>query len=89
MTEALQAALDRQRTAQDEQHVRLIRLREVLAKTGLSRTAVYSAVQAGTFPRPIQILPNGRSTAWVESEVDGYLRERIAAARMTQRGGAA
>lgn len=64
-----------------EQPVRLIRLPEVLAKTGLSRSAVYATIQAGTFPAPISILPGGRSTAWVESEVDGYIRERIAAAR--------
>lgn len=89
MSDTLQAALDRQRTAQDEQHVRLIRLREVLAKTGLSRSAVYAAIQAGTFPAPIPILPGGRSTAWVECEVNAWLRERIAAVRVSRRGGAA
>lgn len=87
MSEALQAALERQREAQSAQHVRLIRLREVLLKTGMSRSAVYAAIQAGTFPAPIPILPGGRSTAWVEHEVDSFLRERIAAARA--KGGAA
>ncbi len=89
MSDTLQAALDRQRAAQDEQHVRLIRLREVLAKTGLSRSAVYAAIQAGTFPAPIPILPGGRSTAWVEFEIDCYLRERIATVRVSRKGGAA
>lgn len=88
MSEALQVALDSQRTAQFEQRVRLIRLRELLAKTGLSRSAVYTAIQAGTFPASIPILPGGRSTAWVESEVDTWLRERIAAARVNRKGGA-
>lgn len=88
MSKALQSAFDRQRAAQDEQHVRLIRLREVLAKTGLSRSAVYAAIQAGTFPAPIPILPGGRSTAWPEHEVDTWLRERIAAARVNRKGGA-
>ncbi|HMV53806.1 MAG TPA: AlpA family transcriptional regulator [Rhodocyclaceae bacterium] len=84
MSEALQSALERQRDAQSEQHVRLIRLREVLAKTGLSRSACYAAIQAGTFPAPIPILPGGRSTAWPEHEVDAWLRDRIAAARSTK-----
>lgn len=83
MSEALQAAPDRQREAQSAQHVRLIRLREVLTKTGLSRSAVYAAIQAGTFPAPIPILPGGRSTAWPEHEIDAWLRDRIAAARAT------
>lgn len=81
MSEELHSALDRKREAQDKQRIRLIRLRDVLAKTGLSRSATYSAIQAGTFPAPIPILPNGRSTAWPEHEVDAWLRERIAAAR--------
>lgn len=88
MSDILQAALDSQRTAQFEQRVRLIRLRELLAKTGLSRSAVYAAIQAGTFPTSIPILPDGRATAWVESEVDAWLRERIAAARVNRKGGA-
>lgn len=89
MSEALQSALERQRDAQSEQHVRLIRLREVLAKTGLSRSACYAAIQAGTFPAPIPILPGGRSTAWPEHEVDAWLRDRIVAARLSRKGGAA
>lgn len=81
MSETIQAVFESQRAAQDEQQVRLIRLREVLAKTGLSRSAVYAAVKAGTFTAPIPILPGGRSTAWVEAEVDAWLRGRIAAGR--------
>lgn len=88
MSEALQVALDSQRTAQFEPRVRLIRLRELLAKTALSRSAVYNAIQAGTFPASIPILPGGRATAWVESEVDTWLRERIAAARVNRKWGA-
>ena len=87
MSEALRSTLDHQRVAQFE-HTRLIRLREVLAKTGLSRSAIYAAIQAGTFPTSIPILPGGRATAWVESEVDTWLRERIAAARVNRTGGA-
>lgn len=88
MSETLQATLARQPTAQYEQNVRLIRLPEVLAKTGFSRSAAYAAIQAGVFPAPIPILPGGRSTAWVASEVDDWLRARIAAARATHKLGA-
>lgn len=64
-----------------EQQPRLIRLPEVVSKTGLSRSAIFAAVKAGTFPASIPIIPGGRATAWIESEVDVFLRKRIAAAR--------
>lgn len=84
MSEALAAALDRKCEAQSEPPVRFLRLRDVLAKTGLSRSALYAAIQAGAFVAPIPILPGGRSTAWPEHEVDAWLRDRIAAARSTK-----
>ncbi|MBL8527558.1 MAG: AlpA family transcriptional regulator [Burkholderiales bacterium] len=55
---------------------RLIRLREVVARTGRSRSMIYSDPQ---FPRPIKIGP--RASAWLESEVSEWVAARIAAAR--------
>ena len=56
--------------------MRLIKRPEVEARTGKSRTALYAAVRAGTFPAPVEIGPN--SVAWVESEVDAWIEQRIA-----------
>jgi len=58
---------------------RLIRCNEVVDRTGLSRATVYRLVRSGEFPSPI---PLTRSTAaWIESEVQDWIDERIAAAR--------
>lgn len=52
---------------------RLILLDEVIARTGLSRTRVYT--DAG-FPAPVWI--GKRRSAWVEDEIDDWINERIA-----------
>ena len=58
----------------------LIRLPEVLRRTGLSRTQTYSLSQQAKFPNHIS-LTGGRSSAWVSSEVDAWVHSRIAASR--------
>lgn len=60
--------------------MQLLRLPQTLARTGLSRTALYASVSAGTFPRPVKIGPasNARAVAWSADEVDGWIRDRLA-----------
>lgn len=60
-----------------EQPLKLLSIRDTCGRTSLSRTSLYHAVIAGTFPKPIQIGP-GRK-AFVESEVDAWIRARISA----------
>ena len=53
----------------------LLKIPEVRAKTGLSRSHLYALAQNGEFPKPVKL--SERSSAWVESEVDGWIEERI------------
>ncbi|CAK2223857.1 prophage regulatory protein [Vibrio crassostreae] len=55
--------------------MRLIRMREVLDKTGLSKATLYRLIAAGKFPASIQIAY--RAVAWEESQVDDYLLNMI------------
>jgi prophage regulatory protein len=55
----------------------LQKLPDVLAKTGLSRAHLYALAQKGAFPKPVKL--SERSSAWVESEVQDWINERIAA----------
>ncbi len=57
----------------------LIRLDTVKARTCLSRSTIYAYIQDGRFPRPIAI--SERCVAWIETEIDGWIAERIARAR--------
>lgn len=54
---------------------RLMRRPEVLARVGLSSSTLYEMTAAGDFPAPI---PIGRqAVAWLESEVDAWIKNRI------------
>jgi prophage regulatory protein len=55
--------------------VRLIRLPEVVDRTGQSAAKVYDAMADGKFPKSVATGPNSR--AWVEHEVDEWIRARI------------
>ena len=52
---------------------RLLRMPEVLARTGLSRSRLYADP---TFPRSVKI--GERAVAWVEDEIGDWVAARIA-----------
>lgn len=56
--------------------VKILRLKGVRAKTGLSRTSIYRLISSNLFPRPIKL--GARASGWVESEVESFLKARIA-----------
>ena len=58
-----------------KKEIRFIRLKEVLAICGKSRSSVYAAIKTGDFPRPVKL--SGRTTAWVTSEIQKWAQERI------------
>jgi prophage regulatory protein len=51
---------------------RILRLRAVLDRTGLSRSTLYRKMQNGTFPMNVQI--STRCAGWRESAIDAWLR---------------
>ncbi|MHA7833476.1 MAG: helix-turn-helix transcriptional regulator [Algiphilus sp.] len=55
---------------------RVIRLPEVQARVGMSRSAIYAAAARGDFPRPFKLGP--RASGWLADEVDAWLRSRVA-----------
>ncbi len=50
---------------------RIIRLKTVLARTGLSRSTIYRKIAEGTFPAQLKISVNG--AGWRESELDRWI----------------
>ena len=57
----------------------LIRLEQVKARTCLSRSTIYAYMREGRFPEPIAL--SDRCVAWIESEIDAWIAERIASRR--------
>ena len=64
---------------------RLIRLNEVLSRTGYGRTSIYRKMDEGSFPKCLKLgAPikeptqfDSRAIAWIEEEVDKWVEERI------------
>ena len=71
-------AVDR-RTPSKGAEIRLIRLKEVLAICGKSRSSVYDAIKKGDFPKPVKL--QGRSSAWIKSEVEQWAVQCVRSSR--------
>ena len=54
---------------------RILRIKAVMQRTGLTRATLYRKVADGTFPRQIQI--STRCVGWRESAVDAWLRTPV------------
>ncbi len=54
---------------------RILRLPELLHKTGLSRNTAYRLIREEGFPKPIPL--GGRAVGWIESEIDAWIEERM------------
>ncbi|MBV9841107.1 MAG: AlpA family transcriptional regulator [Sphingomonadaceae bacterium] len=52
---------------------RILRMREVQHRTGLSRTTIYRRMGAGTFPSNIPLGAN--SCGWYESEIESWIAD--------------
>jgi prophage regulatory protein len=52
---------------------RIIRLPEVLHRTGLSKSTLYVRIKAGMFPRQVRYSAGSRDVGWYESEINEYI----------------
>ena len=59
----------------NNQNTRLIRLPEVMNRTGYGKAWIYRLINEGLFPQPIKI--GSRAIAFVESEVDEWIASAI------------
>ena len=58
---------------------KILRIAQVVEMTGLRKSTVEFYIRKGTFPRPIKLGP--KASGWIASEVQFWIRERIAASR--------
>ncbi|WES69655.1 AlpA family transcriptional regulator [Superficieibacter sp. HKU1] len=59
--------------------VNLIRMSEVLNRTTYGKSWIYKLISQGRFPKPVKI--GERSIAFIESEIDEWIKQRIAESR--------
>ena len=64
--------------------IKILELSEVMKATRLSRSTIYKRMREGTFPDQIKLGESERGerkVVWLESEIEGWLKERISASR--------
>ena len=59
---------------------RLLRWDQVKSIVGICRSHAHqlAAKNPPQFPRPRKLVPGGRASAWVESEINAWVQQRIA-----------
>lgn len=57
--------------------MRILRLKEVIENTGLSRSTIYKYVSEGTFPEPVHL--GGRTVGWVNHEIEDWIIAKVEA----------
>ena len=55
----------------------LIKLNEVKARTGLSRSSIYAYIDRGLFPAQVKL--GERCVAWVDSEIEEWVLSKVLA----------
>jgi prophage regulatory protein len=53
----------------------ILRLPDVKRLTGLSRSSIYSAIKAGTFPRPVEL--GARAVGWISNQIEDWIANRV------------
>ena len=52
---------------------KILRLKEVLDRTGLSRTTLWRRVKSGQFPPPVRLGgPDSRAVGWLAEDLDDW-----------------
>lgn len=62
----------------------LLRLKEVSARTGLAKNTIYDRIRRGEFPAQIDL--GGNCSAWSEDEINAWIRAKMEARNVDERG---
>jgi len=63
-----------------EHHI--LRLKDVIAMTGLSRSTIYLRMEQDKFPQQINL--GSRAVGWISSEIKEWIEERIRESRLVE-----
>jgi prophage regulatory protein len=60
----------------------ILRLPQVMARVGLSRSSIYLNISRSEFPRQVRL--GARAVGWLQAEIDEWVRHRVALHRGTE-----
>jgi prophage regulatory protein len=52
----------------------ILRLRDVILRTGLSRSTIYKYMSVGEFPKPLRL--GSKAVGWRDSDIDEWIATR-------------
>jgi prophage regulatory protein len=58
----------------------ILRLPQVISEVGLSRSAIYQRISEDRFPKQINL--GGRAVGWLASDIQAWIKSRLADSRM-------
>jgi prophage regulatory protein len=58
----------------------ILRLPQVKAQTGLSRSSIYLRIAEGSFPKQVNL--GGRAVGWDSNSIQDWIKDRLAESRM-------
>ncbi len=62
----------------------ILRLRQVVARTGLSRSTIYERIHAGQFPAQIPL--GARAVGWLEADIEAWIARQVQRTRLRRNG---
>ena len=58
----------------EQEKNRILRLQEVMDRTGMSRATLYNAMRKNEFPHSVQITT--RCVGWLEADIEAWIKAR-------------
>lgn len=55
---------------------RILRMKEVITRTGLSRATIYARIRSNEFPAQVALSKYGRSVGWKKTDIDQWIESR-------------
>jgi prophage regulatory protein len=60
----------------------ILRLPQVMARIGLSRSSIYLGISRNEFPRQLRL--GARAVGWLQADIDEWVRQRVASHQETE-----
>ncbi len=60
---------------ENQQRISILRIKQVMGRTGNAKSTLYLRIQEGTLPKPVSIGP--RAVGWPSDEIDAIIAARI------------
>ena len=61
---------------------KFLRLPQVMERTGFARSTIYLLMSKGSFPKSVKA--GTRMVAWLESEIDNWLEDKVNLSRKSE-----